>query len=343
MAWGDSATVVRYAWLPDVHGPGSSNPVGWPRHVSCASFDLPSGSPPVTAASSGRFVWRPDLNRDSILVLGLIVGLAIASGSFASPVDAVNYWNSGSSPDLYPTEWSEVREGLLFYPPPVAQFMHLIQPLGWQVFIVVLMVATFGSLWFCAREWSWPLILIGVPHYLTGNGWLGFPATFLSYALLGNLQWILAALVLVALRHPWVWSLLLVTKVTTAIGWWWHPLRGDRRGARLGAIASAVIVGTSILLNPDLWIEFAGFVARNIGMANPPIPTFPIPLPIRLAMAIALLIWGARTDREWTVSVAVGWSLPALFGVGFLPFWVAPARQIVANRRAPRRDAPSKA
>jgi hypothetical protein len=58
-------------------------------------------------------------------------------------------------------------------------------------------------------------------------------------------------------------------------------------------------------------------------MANPPIAMFPVPFGVRLASAVAVLAWGARTDRPWTVPVAVGWSVPALYGLGFLPFWVA--------------------
>jgi hypothetical protein len=38
------------------------------------------------------------------------------------------------------------------------------------------------------------------------------------------------------------------------------------------------------------------------------------------------VVWGASTDRRWTVPVAVGWALPALYGWGFLPFWVAAVR-----------------
>jgi hypothetical protein len=49
----------------------------------------------------------------------------------------------------------------------------------------------------------------------------------------------------------------------------------------------------------------------------------PIPLGIRLATAALLLIWGARTNRPWTVPAACGWSLVGMFGFAFLPFFVA--------------------
>jgi hypothetical protein len=39
----------------------------------------------------------------------------------------------------------------------------------------------------------------------------------------------------------------------------------------------------------------------------------PIPLWIRLPAAVALVVWGARTDRRWTVPVASMLALPALW------------------------------
>jgi hypothetical protein len=47
-----------------------------------------------------------------------------------------------------------------------------------------------------------------------------------------------------------------------------------------------------------------------------------------------VLAWGARTNRPWTLPVAVGWSIPALYGLGFLPFWVAGWKVRQMTRRA---------
>jgi hypothetical protein len=269
-----------------------------------------------------------------MLLIGLVVGVAVALTSIYNPVDASNYWNAGTSAQLYPDHWNEYLPGVLFYPPPVAQLSTLLQPLGWHLFVVLLLTATFGAMWFCVREWSIPLLLLGVPHYLN----VGPPelATFLDYALLGNLQWLLAALCLVAISRPQLWTVLLFAKVTTAVGWWWYPARGEWRKAALAAAAAAAVFAGSFLAAPHLWFEFAGFVARNYTMANPPMTTFPVPIGIRLPTALALVVWGARTDRPWAVPVAVGWALPALFGMGFLPYW---ATAVVAWRRGRTRPA----
>jgi hypothetical protein len=39
----------------------------------------------------------------------------------------------------------------------------------------------------------------------------------------------------------------------------------------------------------------------------------PVPLWVRLPVAVALVVWGARTDRAWTVPVGAMLALPALW------------------------------
>jgi hypothetical protein len=281
------------------------------------------------------FSWRPDISRDVMLLLGFGLGVAIAMGTFATPVDAVAYWLAGTSTSLYPADWSAVAPGYLFYPPPIAQLSRLIQPIGWQVFIVLWMVLIFASFWYCTRRLSLVLVAIGIPYFL-GIG-PDAPATFLSYALLGNIQWPLAAATVMAIDRPPLWAVLLVTKVSTAIGWWWHVFRAEWRAAALGALASLAVIAVSVLLGPDLWAQFIEFAVRNGNFANPPMPLFPVPFPVRIATGLALLLWGARTNRRWTVPVACGWALPALYGLGFLPFWIA-ALRLIERKDEPAAD-----
>ncbi len=63
---------------------------------------------------------------------------------------------------------------------------------------------------------------------------------------------------------------------------------------------------------------------------------FPIPLALRLAASTAIVWWGARTDRRWTVPVAATVSLPIIWIHGLtlliaaIPLW----RQDRARRAA---------
>lgn len=284
-----------------------------------------------------RLAWQPDLSRDAMFLLGILVGLAQASGGFAAPTDAVMYWESGTSTNIYPQTWAGIAGGQLPYPPPLAQISALLQPIGWPAFILLLTATIFAAFWYCAREWSLPLIVVGIPWFL-GIG-PEEPAKFLAYALIGNLQWILAALTVMALRHPSLWSLELVTKITTAAGWWWYVLRGEWRKAAIGAVAALAVVAVSVAFGPALWADYIGFAIRNL-TAEPPIPTFPIPLVVRLVTAVPLMIWGARANRAWVVPVVCGWSLVGMYSFSFLPFFVA-AWRVWADGAAERRPRPS--
>lgn len=296
----------RVPWRIRFVAVGAPSSPAWPR-VSVPAF-------------------RPDISRDATLLVGLIVGVAFAVGGFAKPVDAVVYWQAGTSSALYPASWSECCEGHLFYPPPIAQLSTLLQPLGWQLFVILLTVAIFASVWYCARAWSLPLLAAGIPFYL-GIG-PELPSIFLSYALLGNIQWILAALTIVAFERPAAYSLLAVTKMTTGIGWLWPVFRREWRSAAIGAAATMVVVGVSFVLAPTLWFDFVGFVLRNASMADPPVPLFPVPFPVRLASAVALIAWGAPRNHRWVVPIAAGLAVPALWGMSFLPFLVAATRLV---------------
>jgi hypothetical protein len=62
----------------------------------------------------------------------------------------------------------------------------------------------------------------------------------------------------------------------------------------------------------------------------------PVPLAIRLPAAVAIVVWGARTDRRWTVPIAAMLALPALwFGGLAMLLAVIPLRERAAPQRAP--------
>jgi hypothetical protein len=263
---------------------------------------------------------KRDISRDATILIGVAAGVAQARGYVATPIDAVNYWAAGTSAELYPDQWGHWWGGqYLYYPPPTSQLSGLLQPLGWQLFIVAWTTLIFMSMWYCARDWSVPLLVLGLPAILWDVPYVG---TFASYALNGNMQWILAASVLVALRHPAAWAVTAVTKVTPAVGILWHIVRREWRSTSQAIGATAIVLLVSLAVSPHVWIDWAGFTIRNYTLENAPIPLFPVPFGIRLGTAAVLVVWGARTDRRWTVPVAAGWALPALYGLGFLPFWI---------------------
>ncbi len=203
----------------------------------------------IRPRSRGAGAWRPGVSRDAMLLAGLLSGIGQITGRVSPPLDSLAYWAAGTSKLLYPEHWSQVGNGFLFYPPVVAQVSALLQPIGWNVFDVVWNIVIFGCFWYCAGNWSLPLVglgllpVAGVPVPVVG--------TFLGYALLGNMQWLLAALVVLALRHPSAWAVQVVTKTGPAVGALWHVFRGEWRAVASAFCATATVVAISFAFAPQ--------------------------------------------------------------------------------------------
>ena len=74
---------------------------------------------------------------------------------------------------------------------------------------------------------------------------------------------------------------------------------------------------TALVLAPGLWPAWIEFV---LGTGFPPDTgtafVVSIPLIVRLPAAVLLVIWGARTNRAWTLVTASMLALPVLWQVG---------------------------
>jgi len=68
----------------------------------------------------------------------------------------------------------------------------------------------------------------------------------------------------------------------------------------------------SFAIAPRLWFDWAEVLSKN-GATTVSLPTLPGPLWLRVLAGGAIVAWGARTDRRWTVpvgsaiAVPVGW------------------------------------
>ena len=121
-----------------------------------------------------------------------------------------------------------------------------------------------------------------------------------------------AVAIVVGFRWPAAWALVLLTKVTPGIGLLWFAVRREWRslGIALGATARSSPSRTSMM--PWAWADWVS-VLTSIAGRNGTWAAVPIPLLVRLPVAVAVVVWGARTDRRWTVPVASMLALPALW------------------------------
>jgi hypothetical protein len=184
------------------------------------------------------------------------------------------------------------------YSPAFLQLVTPLTQLPWQAFMAI-----------------WTALLIGAARFLTGPRLLAagllFPFTAMEIAG-GNVSLLLAAAILLGFRWPWTWSIVLLTKITPGVGLLWFAVRREWRSLAIALGATAAIAAASAVLMPTAWREWFEVIVANAGKGGT-WASVPVPLWIRLPAAVALVVWGARTDRVWTVPVASMLALPALW------------------------------
>ena len=302
----------------------------------------------VRSSPSDRFgigPIRPNIVRDGTVLTGLLAGIAQVMGFVPSPGDAYLLWIAGTDPNLlYPVRWEFVTQNVYIYPPPLALVIGLLHVLPYEVYIVAMTTLLFGSLWYCAGRWTPVVLVAGIVATLVGAPLpLAVP---LSYAFLGNIQLLLAAAVVLALRHPAAWALPVLTKIGPGVGLLWHVVRRDWRSLRVGLLACGLVVLVTVVAAPWAWADYIAFVQRSSDLAMP-LEVVSIPWSVRLAMSALLIAWGGLTGRAWTVPIGVGWAMPALYPWSFLGIWVGAIRlfeeprwEPVAAFRTSPRDGP---
>ena len=239
-------------------------------------------------------------------LVGLVVAVALWAliVAFAEPWGRL--WGTGQDARCYyqatladPYLHSSWNDPIAYvYSPAFLQLVSPLTALPWQAFMAV-----------------WTAVLIGAARFLTGPRLLAagllFPFTAMEIAG-GNVSLLLAAAIVLGFRWPAAWAIVLLTKITPGIGLLWFVVRGEWRSLAIALGATAAIVAVSYFTIPDAWPRWFEVIISNVGKGGT-WASVPIPLWIRLPAAVVLVVWGARTDRRWTVPVASMLALPALW------------------------------
>jgi len=164
--------------------------------------------------------------------------------------------------------------------------------------------------------WLWLALLVGTVLWLGGRRrwlWLlAFPPVALELYH-GNVHLLIAAAIALGFRYPAAWAFVLVTKVTPGVGLLWFAVRREWRNLAIALGVTAALVAVSLAFDFRLWQDW---IQRDllVSFQTPPNqPQLPIPLLLRLPAAALLVIWGARTNRKWTVPVAAAVAMPVLW------------------------------
>ncbi len=89
----------------------------------------------------------------------------------------------------------------------------------------------------------------------------------------------------------------------------------------MAVVGTALIAGLSYAMAPGAWLDWIAVLERNVG-ATGTWAAIPIPLTIRLPIAVAVIVWAARGDRRWALPIGCLLAMPVIW-YGSLTFLLA--------------------
>ena len=213
--------------------------------------------------------------------------------------DAHAYWSvDPADPYTRPV----ATQDAFTYTPPAALLFSVLGNLPFDVFVRIwTIVIGLALLWLTG---PWALLFLVIP-------------VVSSDLYLGNIHVLLAAAIVGSLRWPALWAIPLLTKPSVGLGLLWFAARGEWRRLAIAVGVTAAISAVAFVLAPPLWPMWIEYVlgtglSPNTGSAH----VVPIPLVVRLPAAVLLILWGARTNRPWTLPAGSMLALPVLWMVG---------------------------
>lgn len=247
----------------------------------------------------------------SVVAVALVLRFAGRStaGDWPTGREALCYWAPALGDPYAQSDWTAPLAYV--YSPAFLQALEPLRALPWLAFL-----AAWTAILLLAVRWLvgprlWPLgILLAAPE-IAG----------------GNVHLLLAVAIVAGFRWPGAWALALLTKVTPGIGLLWFAARGEWRHLGEAIAATAALVAASAVLDPGAWAAWFGVLQASVGHTTGTWAAIGVPLAVRLPVAAAVVAWGARTDRRWTMPVGVMLALPAVwFGSLAMLLAVVPLR-----------------
>ncbi len=233
--------------------------------------------------------------RHGLALAGVITAvwmyLVVGDRTWANPAaDGLVYWGVNLS-RLY--DGSTVGGvNAYLYSPAFAQVFWVIGHVAREVFIVGWTAFLAGVAIWLARPWPASLLVLALPVS--------------QDVLIGNVHVLLAAAIVLAFRWPGAWAFPLLTKVTPGVGLLWLLVRREWRSFAIALATTAVVAAASFAVAPQLWFDWFALLRHDGGSGG----QYLVP---RLAIAAIVVIWGARTDRRWTVPLAAMLALPVVW------------------------------
>jgi glycosyl transferase family 87 len=254
-------------------------------------------APAVTESQDevSRSAARRRALRHGLAIAGVIAAawmyLVVGDATWRNPgADGVIYWAVDPG-NPYPGATVGGKDAYL-YSPAFAQVFSLIGVLPREVFIVGWIILLAAVAWWLARPWPASLLVLALPVS--------------QEILIGNIHLLLAAAIVLGFRWPATWAFVLLTKVTPGVGLLWFAARREWRALVTALAATAAISAVSFVIAPAVWADWFALLRRDGGSES-------ASLLLRLVAAAAVVVWGALTDRRWTVPLGAMLALPVIW------------------------------
>lgn len=235
-----------------------------------------------------------------VVVAAVVVALRLYGLSPWTPwvLDMHTYWATGAGVSYVHSNPYVI--GAYLYAPAFAQVLYPLTTLPWPWFAALWTAAIAAAYIWLVGRWAFPVLL------LTGAVALEF--------YLGQIDIFIAAAVVIGFRYPVVWAFPLLTKVAPGIGLLWFLFRREWRNLAIAIAATVAVAGVSAWLAPALWHDWFDLLRRSV-MDRQVVEGAYLGIPVwaRLPFAVAIIAWGARTDRHWTVPIAALLAMPILW------------------------------
>ena len=248
-----------------------------------------------------------------------VVSLAVPLGrQLKTGQEAFCYWVASIHTPYALSDWTQPIAYV--YSPAFLQAIAPLTELPWLGFIS-----------------AWTALLLLAVRYLTGPRLFAVGVLLSTLELVGgNISLFLAVAMVIGFRWPAAWAFVLLTKVTPGVGLLWFVARREWRSLATALGATALVVAVSAVIMPGAWLDWVNLL---IGLAgrDGTWAAIPIPFLVRLPVAVVIVVWGALTDRRWTVPVAGMIALPALwYGSLTMLLAVVALRDPTRNAVSPR-------
>jgi hypothetical protein len=235
-----------------------------------------------------------------VVVAVVVVVLRLFNVSPWTPwvLDMHTYWATGAGVSYAHSDPYVI--GAYLYAPAFAQLIAPLTVLPWPWFAALWTAAIAAAYIWLVGRWAFPILLLTV-------------AVALEFYL-GQIDLFIAAAVVIGFRYPAVWAFPLLTKVAPGIGLLWFVFRREWRNLAIASAATVAVLAVSSFLVPQLWHDWYDLLRRSVTDRQVVEGAYlSIPVWLRLPFAVGIIAWGARSDRHWTVPIAILLAMPILW------------------------------